>query len=269
MSDITFNCPRCQQKFIAPGEMSGQTIACTSCNGAIELPKLTQEAEGIHDTVSPLKIVHKNRSSGERKASPKQRALLAYLGIENAEEINAQEANRLLDEYYDAAEPFRVFHLIRLLKKDRYLAWPWVRQRIRERLESWRVDRLVLHPRIYQDELFAMLEQPLRSHVRSEIVGASEKLVRERVCEVVLALSDRNPRWWQSAPFCRNSEFYELLREMYPGCCDGKKPSRKGSGAETDMPILPRQPGLRSVGRGCCVVLAAFVFVLVILAIVK
>lgn len=264
MTDFKFNCPHCEQSLEAPDELLGQPIECPSCNGSIQLPAPPPQSGEARETTPPSPEhtspapKRKKRGSGERKASPKQRALLAYLGVENAEKMGAREGGRLLDEYCRAAEPFRLFQLLRLLKKERDLAWPWVRGRIRNRMRSWHTDRLVLHPRLYQSELFELLEQPLRSYVRSEVVGASEKLTANRVHEVILSLSDRDPRWWQAAPNTRNSNFFTLLREMYPGCCDGKKPSRKGNTAAAETP---------SSGSGCCVVLAALAVVIVVIVV--
>ena len=39
MSDITFNCPNCEQPLEIPDELLGQTVDCPSCQGSIELPK--------------------------------------------------------------------------------------------------------------------------------------------------------------------------------------------------------------------------------------
>ena len=39
MSDLTFNCPHCEQSLEIPEELLGQTVECPSCNGAIELSK--------------------------------------------------------------------------------------------------------------------------------------------------------------------------------------------------------------------------------------
>ncbi len=38
MSDLSFNCPHCEQSLEAPDEMSGETTACPSCNTTILIP---------------------------------------------------------------------------------------------------------------------------------------------------------------------------------------------------------------------------------------
>ena len=45
MSDITFNCPKCQQQLEAPREMIGETAECPNCNQQMIIPTpVTKEA---------------------------------------------------------------------------------------------------------------------------------------------------------------------------------------------------------------------------------
>lgn len=45
MSDITFNCPHCQQSLAVPRELLGHTIECPSCKGSIELAQSKAQPE--------------------------------------------------------------------------------------------------------------------------------------------------------------------------------------------------------------------------------
>ena len=57
MSEITFNCPFCQQELSAPAEMAGQSLACPACQqtiavhgGIIETP--VERPSSVGDSTS-------------------------------------------------------------------------------------------------------------------------------------------------------------------------------------------------------------------------
>lgn len=53
MSDISFNCPSCDQALEAPDEYAGQVIQCPSCETEIEVPAPAVPAVAADGTPCP------------------------------------------------------------------------------------------------------------------------------------------------------------------------------------------------------------------------
>ncbi len=49
MSDITFNCPECNQELEAPVEMAGETVECPNCNQPMIVPASIAENPDLSD----------------------------------------------------------------------------------------------------------------------------------------------------------------------------------------------------------------------------
>ena len=67
----------------------------------------------------------------------------------------------------------------------------------------------------YEHELPKILHQ----HVRTLLVGCSEKLTKAKIRDVMLLLSEEDIRWFQKDGY--EEAFLSKLKFKYPGCCDG------------------------------------------------
>ena len=63
MSDVTFNCPHCQQKIECPEEMAGTTADCPSCQNALEIPNKTNPAGQVLSPIVPAPVAPSATSS--------------------------------------------------------------------------------------------------------------------------------------------------------------------------------------------------------------
>lgn len=131
------------------------------------------------------------------RATLKQVAYLTYLGVPNAEHLTKQEASDRINTLLETEEVKR---------------------------KNWVSDRLNLHPQLYDRELAEELSNSLHNYVRSRVVGASDDLTKKKIEAVVFALTKNDGHWWQQPN--HKSVFFERLRQMYPGCCDGHAPER-------------------------------------------
>jgi hypothetical protein len=143
-------------------------------------------------------------------ASPKQVAYLTYMGVANAGQLTKKEAADLIESnpFYDGANSLSAF------------------DRVRSRQDRWHEERLKLYPDLYTFELKEFLHDDLpnslHGYVRQRIVGASEKLTKRKIQEVVAALTREDARWWHQSD--HQAVFFERLRQTHPGCCDGRAP---------------------------------------------
>jgi len=66
------------------------------------------------------------------------------------------------------------------------------------------------------------LPSNLHQHIRSLYVGCSEKLTKAKIRGVIKQLSDQDCEWHSRVGF--EMVFESKLREVHPGCCDGRDP---------------------------------------------
>ncbi len=62
----------------------------------------------------------------------------------------------------------------------------------------------------------------LHLHIRSLYAGCSEKLTKAKIRGVMKQLSDQDCEWYSRVGF--ETVFASKLREVHPGCCDGRNP---------------------------------------------
>jgi hypothetical protein len=137
---------------------------------------------------------------------------------------------------------------------------------------DWHTERLFLYPELYafelREHLNSTLTEVLHAYVRSRIVGASEKLTKTRIQHVMLLLTKEDTSWWHSPH--HETVFFERLKQVYPGCCDGRTPER------THQP--PRSVAAESFyqgsttsgkGAGCLVVLSLCLLFIALSALLK
>jgi len=154
------------------------------------------------------KLDDPNHPWNHQPASPKQVAYLTYMGVANTAQLTKKEASDLID-----SNPF--------LEGANSLA---AIERIQTRQSRWHEERLKLYPELYAYELKEFLHEDLpnslHGYVRRRIVGASELLTKAKIRRVVETLTSEDAHWWH--PSNHQEIFFERLRQMYPGCCDGR-----------------------------------------------
>ena len=74
MSDLTINCPHCNQELEIPEDLLGQTVECPSCSGSIQLPEPEPK-------VAPRKIVVRKRTTTKSTRSTLQSLPEQLLGL--------------------------------------------------------------------------------------------------------------------------------------------------------------------------------------------
>lgn len=145
------------------------------------------------------------------KATAKQIAYLEFMGIDYARDLDAFAACDLIDNLFKEGSHAELIALER-------------RQR------DWQLERYVLHPEIYANELSSHLErielersEILHNYVRSMISQGSEKLTKKKIRAVMNYLHIDSPNWWQEASY--QEVFFKRLSEIHPGCVDGVRKS--------------------------------------------
>ncbi len=138
-------------------------------------------------------------SSAPKMASERQVAYLAWLGVSDAVKLTSKEAANAIQ------------------KKGGNLTY-------RSDGKQWNIERLILHPEIFSDELKKHLKLKVRrdclKHHESLVFGSSELLDDKKLSEVFNKLMKIDVAWWSKEDF--RDVFYNQLRDMYPKCCDGK-----------------------------------------------
>ena len=177
-------------------------------------------------------------------ATPKQIAYLSYMGIQGATHMSKEEASVAIDTLFDTED-------LRL----------W--ERLREKQADWITDRFILYPDLYAHEIQRMLDDELpemfHTYVRSRVVGASEKLTKAKINEVVGALTQENAQWWQAKN--KKEVFFSRLASTFPHCVDGRPTERKP--ATRKQTVTPSTAPAK--GSGCLVLLCAFIVVTVLI----
>jgi hypothetical protein len=146
-------------------------------------------------------------------ATPKQVAYLKYMGVSNTDQLSKKEAADLID-----ANPF--LHEVKSMAEF---------DRLRSHQDNWHEQRLILYPDLYADELKYHLTNHLpdllHTYVRGQVVGASERLTKSKIRDIVNALTGENARWWHESDY--QAVFWERLKQKYPKCCDGHPPTNR------------------------------------------
>jgi hypothetical protein len=158
------------------------------------------------------KLDDPNHPWNHQSASPKQVAYLTYMGVDNAARLTKKEAYDLIESnrFLDGAESLAAI------------------ERIQVKQSRWHEERLKLYPELYASDLkyFLSVDLPnsLHGYVRRRMVGASETLSKAKIRRVVEILTGENSRWWHNSN--RPEIFFDRLRQIYPGCCDGRTPEQ-------------------------------------------
>ncbi len=186
---------------------------------------------------------------GSGPATPKQVAFLTYMGMARAGQLTKKEASDLIDSGGFLPEVSNMA--------------AWERQQALK--NSWQTERLFLYPQLYQAELEEHLNERLpellHSFVRCRVVGASKKLTKAKIREVITSLTSEAPSWWHHER--RDDIFCAMLKQMYPGCCDGRPPEPATSSVRKSLHPSPRAAaGAPLVGpprkAGCLLVLSSW-----------
>jgi len=181
-------------------------------------------------------------------ATPKQVAYLTYMGVRDAASFTKEEASQRIETLFDIED----------LEK-------W--ETMRARQGDWVTDRFIIYPDLYAPEFQLYLDEELpellHTYVRSRVAGATERLTKSRIHEVVHALTRDNPEWWRQPD--RRELFFDRLREMYPACCQGREPSRP---ARPKAPAQTTAPPA-SQGSGCVLFVIAPILALVSYALLR
>jgi putative phage-type endonuclease len=161
------------------------------------LPKKSQapqKTEGQFDDV--------NHPERREHATPKQVAYLKFMGVFNADQLSKMEASEMIEtnSFFDRAKSLNEL------------------ERLRSNQARWHKERLILYPNLYADELKESLAKSLHTYVRSQIVGAAERLTTSKIMRVVSALNAENAHW--SLQPNHQAVFFERLKQVYPGCCE-------------------------------------------------
>jgi len=169
-------------------------------------------------------------------ATPKQIAYLTFMGYPKADRLTKDKASQAIESLSDVSD-LREYERVEKRKSE------WIRQ------------RFILHPDLYSYELknFFIHELPetLHNFVRSRMTGASEKLTKTKIRQVVNALGREDADWWKEANF--KDAFWSKLQEMHPGCCDGQLKERKKKAPAKRQQAARRAPAAKPSGSGCLV----------------
>jgi hypothetical protein len=136
------------------------------------------------------------------RPTPKQIAFLNFLGYEDASTYTKEQAHDLISQLVESDDP-----------------------EIELRCQRWINARFALHPKLYSHEQEMMndtFNEPFRRFVRECITGASARLSREKISDVIESLHGENPIWWRTRD--RNLVMFERLKVLHPQCCDGAAP---------------------------------------------
>lgn len=168
-------------------------------------------------------------------ATPKQVALLTYLGFKGANQLDVGQAAEMIDafieqRYSDPAVGDLLFRWQRdkhLLRPDLY-GPPDPEIEIRESVEA----------------ILAVFEQDYRAFVRARHVGCSERLTRQMLADATSAAVRHGDFKRESPPAAL---IYELLGTLHPGSVDGRPPARQEIVKKT-LPPIRRSPRPKWVG---------------------
>ena len=157
-------------------------------------------------------------------ATPQQVAYLSYMSVKGADKMNEEKAamhiESLMQRIHDSPPE----------------------SAIRRRQSEWMRDRFKLYPALYERELRQFLDEGLPSSLLSwvgaRMKGATMKLNKVKVKQVMKSLSEEDPDWWMGDEY--QEVFYQRLSELLPKTVDGKFSEPK-----------PRSALLSKGGGGC------------------
>lgn len=158
------------------------------------------------------KLDNPNHPWNHQSASPKQIAYLTYMGVANAAQLTKKQAADMIDSnpFLDGANSLAAI------------------ERIQAHQSRWHEERLKLYPELYVYELKEFLRdtlpKSLHDYVRRRVVGATDILTKTKIRTIVDVLTNENSCWWHGSN--HQEIFFERLRQMYPGCCDGHTPEQ-------------------------------------------
>ncbi len=182
----------------------------------------------------------------QNAVSPKQLAYLRYLGVKKLERFDKVSASAEID---------------RIHRRAKRICF----RRLQQRIDTWPEHRMILHPDLYRVEVVQHIQMlfgdTFRTYVRSRVVGASEKLSHDRIVAVINSLCDDLPDWWQKRS--SSQVFFDRLGQLFPGCVDGRPPSRSQKATAQSM---------HQSKRGCfalVVALAGLVPALLVLLLIR
>ena len=141
-----------------------------------------------------------------KRATDKQIAYLKYMRYGKPESLTKEEASAVISK------------LGRDLPDDKI-------DEFTARQRKWSEAKFELYPDLYRDEKEFQLVDELHQYVRTRVVGASERLTKEKVEKVIKELSEQDLDWWRSPGY--KEAFFEALGKKHPGCVDGTPPQKK------------------------------------------
>jgi len=212
-------------RFVMRNPETGERLTPETLEAYIQTKRRVAEAKTNTD-LTPERIAHlasrgvpdvskldsPNHPWRHEPASPRQVAYLSYMGILDAGRLTKKEASDLIDSN-------AVLDNVQSQSESE-------RERIHRLQARWHEERLKLYPELYPAELRHFLEDDLPSslhaYVRKKVVGASEKLTKDKIRQVAKALADEDARWWHQPNY--QAIFYVRLLQLFPGVCDGRSP---------------------------------------------
>jgi hypothetical protein len=176
------------------------------------------------------------------RVTPKQIAYLTYLGVRGAENMTKEQASERIEQLIES-------------------------ESLRQKREDWITDRLMLYPDLYKDEIEYMLNEELaellHGYVRSRVVGATEKLTKQKIRDVIANLTSEDPNWWQAKG--KREVFFERLTMIFPRCVDGRTPEKLVDQPEPKDFKTPARVTSTPKRSGCltmiCFILATIVLI--------
>lgn len=155
-----------------------------------------------------------------RLATPKQVAYLTFMGVEDAASLTIAEAGQRIDSLFEVADDTK---------------WNW----LHDRQGLWITERYILYPELYASEFRTFIDthfsEEMHTYVRARIVGASEKLTKQKITKVLRTLTNEDRLWWRAED--RKEKFFGTLSRLFPGCCDGGARTR----SSPSDPTRPKQ----------------------------
>jgi hypothetical protein len=161
------------------------------------------------------------------------------MGYPKADCLTKDQASQAIDTLGNGSNPREYERIVQLQSE-------WIRQ------------RFILYPDLYSYELknFFIHELPetLHTFVRNRMVGASERLTKTKIRQVVNAIGAEDADWWKEINF--KDRFWSKLQEMHPLCCDGQqKQANKDFRAPEQESWQLSSPTAKPRGSGCLVVM--------------
>lgn len=196
----------------------------------------------------------------------KQRAYLSFMGVRDSEALTEERVDAELEKV----------NRLRVCPLDEKLG-----QRLQSLDKRWSTERFLLHPELFSQEfdyfLSSELPETLHGMVRRRVVGASEVLTKEKIKKVIEVLTASNRLWFKHPQ--SDELFFDRLKELYPGCCDGKPLEPRNPEVKVSLPVpvarrgkpkLITQPPIKASKLAqSMMLLTAIILILCLLALLK